>query len=119
MLRICAVQLIVFFNADEKLGVKKLTEYIDRLKEDQIDRCILVLQKKLSGPANTERMLVRNSFVIEDVRSRAVRQHLTRCAPAMLVDVCRSDDARCMRHARALRPCKPLSSVSERIEPYG
>lgn len=63
------MQLIVFFNADEKLGVNRLKEYIERLREDQIDRSILVLPKKLSGPANTERTLVRNSFTIEDVRA--------------------------------------------------
>jgi hypothetical protein len=62
------VQLIVFFVSEEKLGTAKLQEYIERMKEDQIYRAILVLPKKLSGPANTERMLVRNTFRIEDVR---------------------------------------------------
>lgn len=45
-----------------------MQEYIERMKEDQIHRAVLVLPKKLSGPANTERMLVRNTFKIEDVR---------------------------------------------------
>lgn len=62
------MQLIVFFVAEEKLGTSKLQEYIERMKEDQIYRAILVLPKKLSGPANTERMLVRHTYRIEDVR---------------------------------------------------
>lgn len=47
----------------------KLQEYIERMKEDQIYRAILILQKKLSGPASTERALVKNTYRIEDVRS--------------------------------------------------
>ena len=62
----------MFFVADEKLGTAKLQEYIERMKEDEIHRAILVLPKKLSGPANTERMLVRNTFKIEDVRCATV-----------------------------------------------
>ena len=58
----------MFFVGEEKLGTAKLQEHIERMKEDQIHRAILVLPKKLSGPANTERMLVRNTFRIEDVR---------------------------------------------------
>lgn len=59
-------QIIVFFVNEEKLGAQKMLEYINRMKEDQIYRGILILQKKLSGPANSERMLVKNSYRIED-----------------------------------------------------
>lgn len=62
------IQIIVFFVNEEKLGAQKMLEYINRMKEDQIYRGILILQKKLSGPANSERMLVKNSYRIEDVR---------------------------------------------------
>lgn len=64
-----AVQIIVFFVNEEKLGAQKMLEYIGRMKEDQIYRAVLILQKKLSGPANSERMLVKNSYRIEDVRT--------------------------------------------------
>ena len=63
------MQIIIFFVSEEKLGVTKLQEYIERMKEDGIYRGILILQKKLSGPASTERGLVKNMFRIEDVRS--------------------------------------------------
>eukprot|EP00892_Ulva_mutabilis_P011933 jgi/Ulvmu1/9111/UM005_0206.1 len=59
-------QIIIFFVSEEKLGVTKLQEYIERMKEDGIYRGILILQKKLSGPASTERNLVKNIFRIED-----------------------------------------------------
>lgn len=62
------MQVIVFFVNEEKLGAQKMLEYIGRMKEDQIYRSVLILQKKLSGPANSERMLVKNSYRIEDVR---------------------------------------------------
>ena len=63
------MQIIVFFVTEEKLGAQKMLEYIGRMKEDQIYRAVLILQKKLSGPANSERMLVKNSYRIEDVRA--------------------------------------------------
>jgi hypothetical protein len=63
------VQIIVFFVNEEKLGAAKMLEYINRMKEDQIYRAVLILQKKLSGPANSERMLVKNTYRIEDVRA--------------------------------------------------
>jgi hypothetical protein len=61
------LQIIVFFVNEEKLGAQKMMEYINRMKEDQIYRAVLILQKKLSGPANSERLLVKNTHRIEDV----------------------------------------------------
>jgi hypothetical protein len=70
------VQIIVFFVNEEKLGAAKMLEYISRMKEDQIYRAILILQKKLSGPANSERMLVKNTYRIEDVRTLLFLSHV-------------------------------------------
>eukprot|EP01025_Chloroclados_australasicus_P017370 TRINITY_DN18847_c0_g1_i1.p2 TRINITY_DN18847_c0_g1~~TRINITY_DN18847_c0_g1_i1.p2 ORF type:complete len:206 (+),score=16.75 TRINITY_DN18847_c0_g1_i1:137-754(+) len=85
-------QIIVLFPPEEKLGTGKIQEYVQRMKEDDIYRAILVLQRKLSAPANQERMLVRNTFRIEDFLESELLVNITKHVMVPLHTVLSKDE---------------------------
>ena len=59
----------MFFPEDEKLGVDRITKYMERMKEENVDKAIIVLQKPLSAKGKSQLSLSAHKFHIQDVRS--------------------------------------------------
>ena len=61
-------QIFVFFPDDEKLGVERITKYMERMKEESVSRAILVLQRPLSAKGKSQLAMSVHKVHIQDVR---------------------------------------------------
>lgn len=71
-------QILVFFPDEEKLGVDRIMQYMERMKEEAIHRAVLVLQRKLSAKAKTHIALSAHKFHIQDFLEEELLVNITR-----------------------------------------
>jgi DNA-directed RNA polymerase I, II, and III subunit RPABC1 len=70
-------QLFVFFPEDEKVGVKPIKVYTDRMKEEGVTNAILVLRVDITGYAKQAVQEVSDSFRIEHFKESELLVDIT------------------------------------------
>lgn len=58
-------QIFVFFPDDERVGIKTIGDYVKRMKNDNVDRALMVVRSSLTPHAKQSLTRMENNFRIE------------------------------------------------------